>query len=146
MKSKTTKIKKEGKGFTTKESLETSKQTQATDASYSADRLLKCNVIVRYLCCPRMSLSENSRLSSDRALLENKLRSTERIIFLVVCNSYNCIFPLTSFLLFTVVEKYSLLYAYITVLKTNTAILLTLTLRRLMSYIYIYIYIWSTHS
>lgn len=48
MKSKTTKIKKEEKEFTTKERLETSKQTQATDASYSADRLLKYDVIVRY--------------------------------------------------------------------------------------------------
>jgi len=104
LQSKTTKIKKEAKGFTTKESLETSKQTQATDAPYSADRLLKCDVIVRYLCCPRMSLSESSRLSSDRAFLEKKLRSPERIIFLVVYNSYNCTFSLTSFILFTIVE------------------------------------------
>jgi hypothetical protein len=47
VKSKATKIKTEEKGLTTKESLETSKQTQATSASYSADRLLNCDVFVR---------------------------------------------------------------------------------------------------
>jgi hypothetical protein len=101
VKSKTTKIKKEEKGFTTKGSLETSKQTQATDASYTADRLLKCDVIVRYWCSPRMLLSV--RALRERLLKQN-LGLLKELYSLFSYSSYDCAFSLTSFLIFTALK------------------------------------------